>query len=205
MKDFSLIEKLQILMKIIFSSPLFLFCFLFLIIILGLLIISRTTKLKISKWFFVGIWAILFLIIIINYSDIVIKLTDEVLNYIFKILYFPDLPIYVVILIISNILLILSIVSKNIKKSYKVLNITTSIILDIMLVLVIDIVSRNNIEIYNSINIYTNSDLLVLLEVSIAIFVSWLLLNVLITAHNKLKKFDKVEYPKMQEIIFDEI
>lgn len=205
MKDFSLIEKLQILMKILFSSPLFLYCFIFLIILLGVLIVSKKSKIKISKWIFVGIWVTLFTILIIKYNNVVIELVDEVLDYVFKILYFPDLPIYVMTLIISNILFIMSIISKNMKKSHRILNIITTIILDFLLVLIIDIVSSNNIEIYNNINIYTNSNLLVLLEISIAIFISWLLLNLLLTAHHKLKKFDKVEYPKMQEIIFDEI
>ena len=205
MKNFSLIEKFQILMKIIFSSPLFLLCFIFLLIILGLLIINKKTKIKINRWFFVSLWGILFLILIINYNDIVFSLVDQVLDYIFKVLYFPDLPIYVVTLIISNFLLILSIVSKNMEKSHRILNIITSIILDVILVLIIEIVNSNNIEIYDSINLYTNSDLLVLLEISMAIFVSWLLLNLLITVHHKLKKYDRVEYPKMQEIIFEEI
>ena len=143
--------------------------------------------------------------LVIKYNDIVIKLIDDLFNYIFKLLYFPDLPVYVIILIISNILFILSIFSKKTENSYKILNTTTAVILDVILVLIIDIVSKSNIDIYNSINIYSNSSLLVLLELSVGIFVSWLLLNLLITANYKLKKYNKVEYPKMEEIIFEDI
>ena len=74
-----------------------------------------------------------------------------------------------------------------------------------ILVLVIDIVSKNDIDLYNSINIYSNSKLLVLLELSIAVFISWILINLLIRAHYKLKKYDEIEYPRMPEIVFEDI
>lgn len=203
--DFSLMEKLKILMNIIGSSPLFLFCSMLSIVILIFFIINIKKDKKINKWIFIGLWGILLIVLVIKYNDIVIKLIDDLFDYIFKLLYFPDLPIYVIILIISNIFFIFSIFSKKIENSYKMLNTITSIILDSILVLIIDIVSKNNIDIYNSINIYSNSSLLVLLELSVGIFVSWLLINLLITANYKLKKYNKVEYPKMQEIIFEDI
>lgn len=205
MDDFSLMQKLEILMKIIGSSPLFLFCFMLLIVILIFYIINIKKNIKISKWIFIGLWIILLLVLIIKYNNTMFELLDELFNYIFKFLYFPDFPIYIIVLIISNIFFIISIFNRKIQNSYKILNSTSTIILDSILVLVIDIVSRNNIDIYNSISIYTNSNLLVLLELSVAIFVSWILINLLITAHNKLKKYDKKEYPKMQEIIFEDI
>lgn len=205
MRDFSLIEKLEILMNIIGSSPLFLFCFMLAIVILIFYIINVKQNKKLNKWIFIGLWIILLLVLIIKYNDIMFKLLDEVFNYIFEFLYFPDFPIYIIVLIISNVFFIITIFGRKTQTSYKVLNAITTIVLDSILVLVIDIVNRNNVDIYNSVSIYSNSNLLVLLELSVAIFVSWLLLNLLITAHLKLKRFDKKEYPKMQEIVFEDV
>lgn len=205
MRDFSLIEKLEILMNIIGSSPLFLFCFMLAIVILIFYIINVKQNKKLNKWIFIGLWIILLLVLIIKYNDIMFKLLDEVFNYIFEFLYFPDFPIYIIVLIISNVFFIITIFGRKTQTSYKVLNAITTIVLDSILVLVIDIVSKNKVDIYNSVSIYSNSNLLVLLELSVAIFVSWLLLNLLITAHLKLKRFDKKEYPKMQEIVFEDV
>lgn len=205
MNDFSLIKKLEILMKIIGSSPLFLFCFMLAIVILIFYLINIKKDNKINKCFFIGTWLFLLILLIIKYKIVVIKLLDGLLDYIFKVLYFPDLPIYIIILIISNVYFVISIFNKKLRKSYKISNTITTIILDSILVLIIDIVSKNNIDLYNSINIYSNSNLLVLLEISIAIFISWLLINLLLRAHYKLKKYNKIEYPKMQEIIFEDI
>ena len=205
MNNFSLMKKLEILMEIINSSPLFLFCFMLAIIVLIFYIINIKKNKNINKWIFICLWGILLLILVINYNDVVIKLLDGLFDYIFKILYFPDLPIYLIVLIISNMFFIISIFSKKIKKSHKILNAASTVILDAILVLVIDIVSKNDIDLYNSINIYSNSKLLVLLELSIAVFISWILINLLIRAHYKLKKYDEIEYPRMPEIVFEDI
>lgn len=205
MNDFSLIEKLKILIDIIGSSPLFLFCSLLAVALLIFFIICIKKNIKINKYILISIWAILFIILVIKYNSIVIKLIDALFDYIFKFLYFPDLSAYIIILIISNIIFIFSLLSKEMKKTHKVLNISSGISLDVILILLIDIVSNNNIEIYNEINFYSNSNLLVLLELSVAIFISWILLNLLATAHYKLKRFDKIEYPKMPEIIFEDL
>ena len=205
MNDFSLMEKLGILMNIIGSSPLFLFCSMLSIVILIFFLINIKKDSKINKWFFIGLWIILFVILVIKYNNVVSKLIDNLFNYIFKVLYFPDFPVYVMILIISNFFFMYSVVSKKLENSYKILNTVSSVVLDIILILVIDIVSKNNLDIYDTINIYTNSSLLVLLELSVGIFISWLLINLLITANYKLKKYNKIEYPKMQEIIFEDL
>ena len=118
-------------------------------------------------------------------------------------LYFPNLAVYIVVLFISNIMLIYSILNRSICKSYKIVNVLSALLTDIFLVLIVDIVNKNSINVYEKINVYTNSDLLVLLQLTTAVFVSWLLINLFITAHRKLKRYDKKQYPDMPEIIFD--
>jgi len=107
------------------------------------------------------------------------------------------------VLIISNTCLVLSLINKKEPKIRKIINLICSGILDILFVFIISIVSKYNIDIYEEINLYTNSTLLVLLELSMGIFVSWILIRLFESAHIKLKKYDKKEYPEMQEIIFD--
>ena len=105
-------------------------------------------------------------------------------------LYFPSLPIYVSVLAISNTLFIISLFNKKTAKIKKIVNLVNSLILD-------------NINIYEKVTLYTNSSLLVLLELSMGIFTSWVLINLIINAHNKLKKYDKKEISTIPEIIFE--
>ena len=205
MKNYSLVEKSKILMDIILSSPLFLFCFMLGIAVLIFYIISVKKEKSINKWIFISIWAVLAVIVLINYNSIVIKLIDNLFDSFFEALYFPNLTIYIIILTISNFFFFYSIFSKKIDRKYKLLNFVNVLIIDIFLIIIIDTVKTNNINVYDELNIYSNSNLLVLLEMTSAIFVSWILLSLLVKTHNKLKKYDKKELPKMPEIVFEDI
>lgn len=203
MNDFSLIEKINILIKLISSSPLF-FAFsiigvLFLIVLIFCIIKNK----KLNKWIIIVIFTVIGLLLLINYGKILINVLDIIIDWVFMALYFPSLPTYICVLLITNTFCILSIFNKKQTKITKIINLITSIILDFFLFIIIDVVSNNNINIYEEINLYTNSSLLVLLELSMGIFVSWILINLILSAHNKLKKYDEKEYPMIPEIIFD--
>lgn len=203
MDDLSLVEKLQVLTDMISSSPLFLFCSMIAIALLIFFIICIKKNIKINKWIFIIAWIILGLIIIIKYNSIVINLIDNLFDSIFMALYFPNLTIYIIILAISNFFFIYSIFSKKMYKRHKILNIINAVIIDMFLIIIIDIVKTNDINVYNQLTTFSNKNLLVTLELNSAIFTSWILLSLLISAHKKLKKYDKKELPKMQEIVFD--
>ena len=204
MQDFSLIEKLKILMNIIISSPLFLSCLIVGIILLLVLIVCIVFNKKINKWIFIIIWGLLILILILGYRQVTLNLIDSLVENVFMALYFPNLTVYLITLFISNIFFIYSVIDKRIQKSHKILNIANCLIIDIFLFFIMDVVNKNSINVYDEITVFTNSDLLVLLELNSAIFTSWLLINLLISAYNKFKKYDKKKYPTMPEIIFDD-
>ncbi len=203
MNDFSLVDKLKILMNMIATSPLFLFCFLIGILLLVLLILYIKKGTKVNKWILISILIIICIMLIFNYNSILFHLFDDLINSIFMALYFPNFTIYLLILIVSNFFFIYSIFNKKVKNSYKIANTSCSLILDIFLIFIIDIVKKTGISTYDTLDLYTNSNLLVLLQLSSAVFVSWILLNLLLTAYHKLQRYDKIEQPKMPEIIFD--
>lgn len=205
MNDFSLMEKIQILMKLISSSSLFLICSILGIILLIIFIVCIILNKKINKLIFISISILVSFLLLINYGNIIVKILDTLIDSVFMALYFPSLPIYISVVFISNILFIFSIFDKNQTKTKKIINIFNSIILDILLILIIDVVSKNNINIYEQISLYTNSNLLVLLELSMGVFTSYILINLFVSAHQKLQKYDTNEPLKLPEIIFDDI
>lgn len=203
MNDFSLIEKINILMELISSSSLFLFFSMIGIALLIFSIVCIIKNKKINKWIIIVIFSMIGLIVFVNYSSIIIKILDTIIDSVFKVLYFPNLPIYITILIISNVCLIISLISRKESKIRRIINLISSSILDLLFVFIISVVSMYDINIYEEINLYTNSTLLVLLELSTGIFTSWILIRLFESAHTKLKKYDEKQYPEMQEIIFD--
>ncbi len=204
MNDVSLIEKLKALMNIIVSSPLFLFCFMMGVAVLILFIISIKQEKKVNKWIFISIWLVLAIIILVNYYSVVLKIIDNLFDALFMSIYFPNITVYFMMLFISNFFFIFSLLRKKISKKFKIINFINALIVDLFLILIMDIVTTNSIDIYDKISMYTNFNVMILMQLNSAIFLSWILISLLVSAHDKLKKYDKKELPEMTEIVFDD-
>lgn len=199
MNDFTLMEKLKILTDVIISSPLFLILIACAVIIAIFLIFKLTLDKTINRIAFISCWVVMLIAIFVKYIRIFFELIDNMFNMFFEALYFPSLSVYLIILVISNFFLIYSVITKEINKTHRLLNIVSAIIIDAFLIIIMEIVSKNDISIYDKLTLYSNSNLLVLLELTTSVFTSWLLLNLLASAHDKLKRYDK-----RPELIFDE-
>lgn len=202
MKDFNLFDKFKIVIDMIVKSPLLLLCVIASIILIVCSILYIRKSIKINKWVLISIWAMALLLFIINYNSILSALLDSLVNNVFMTLYFPNISTYALIVLVSNFFFVYSLVNKKIKNAHKILNIANALILNVFLAFIIETIKSLGITDYSSINIYTNSNLLVLLELSSAIFVSWILVNLFVTIYYKLQKYDEVE-EKLPEIIFD--
>ena len=203
MEDTSVLKKISVLVNVIASSPLFLFCCMIGVFVFIFYIISVKKKENTNKIVFIVIWLSLALLLIINYSTTLMGIVDNLFDDIFTALFFPNLTVYILILSIVNIALFYSIFSKNLHKINRILNFASGMIINILCLFIVDTVNKNNINVYEELTVYSNSTLLILLELTTSVFVSWILLGLLFKAHNKLKKFDKSKYPEMEEIVFN--
>ena len=203
MNEFSLIDKIKILMDLTVSSPLFFVCSIFCIIILiGLMMCIFLNK-RINKKLFFGIWIFIALIIIYRYNSIVFSVIDNLFDTFFMMLYFPNYIVYLLVLLISNICFAYFIFNKSSNKLTKIVSTFNAVILNILFFIIIDLISKNNINIYDSTSIYSNANLMALIQLSMGIFVSYVLILLLISASSKLKKYDE-EVVIKPEILFDE-
>ncbi len=209
MANYSILDKIKILFKTIISNPFFSLSALFGLILAILMIIDIIKQKKIRKRYYIAAWFFVFFFITTKYMKVIPKLFDNLINQIFMTLYFPSIGVYMFLLIAVNVGFIYCLI-KNIHKSYKILSGIISIILDLLFVIIINIIVENNIDITSEITLYTNSNLLVLLEISTALFVSWILLIIFISAYLKLKVLDNnllfekdLTYPEMDVYVND--
>ena len=112
--------------------------------------------------------------IYIYYED-VNNLINLIVDNIFLNIYFPSFYVYLFILILINIIGIYSLLKPKLEKSYKIINTTCLIISNFILALILEVISVNNIEIFKKESIFTNTNLVSLLELSINVFIIWLI------------------------------
>ena len=102
------------------------------------------------------------------------------------IIYFPSVLEYIIMLIISLVILFISLISRKTNKKVRIINtfvFSTNIFL---FFLILDQISKNNIDLSNKINIYSNENLMVLFELSILIFIVWVVGLILYKIINKI-------------------
>ena len=176
MIQFSLAQKLKMLVDIILSSSFFLATIIFGTIFVVMLIMNIRKKEKINKKLFILAWLFVIILVFIRYYNTLFTMLDNLVENIFVSIYFPNLATYVAILLITNFIFVASIIKKNISKFIIALNSISFIGINVLFFFIADIVVKENIDIYSKLTIYSNSNLLVLLELSTGLFTLWLII-----------------------------
>lgn len=186
MIQFSFTEKMKTLFEIVSSSPFFMFLIAFFILLSIVLFDTINYEHRKIKKMYVMIYLAIFLAIIIKYNSSLLQLIDYLINNIFIILYYPNLAVYILMIIIANILVVRAVFKKDISKSIKTVNIIFYCMKMFMMFLILDNITKNEIDVYSQLSIYSNNQLTMLVEISSALFFIWILLLFIIWMINKL-------------------
>lgn len=198
MVEYTLFEKIQTLFNLITSTPLFLVLLLGIaLMIIDMMFISK--KDKKTKIVYALISAIIIILFINSYFNSIKEIFDAVFKNIISIIYFPTMLEYIVTLVISFIILIISVISKKINKIIKRINIFVLSINTFLLFLIIDQINGIEIDLSNKISVYSNSVLMILLELSLIIFVIWIIGLLLYKIISGIISSKKVKVPFYEE------
>ena len=190
MADFSIFQKLKVFFNTVISTPFFIFYAILGIALITIMIYDIKKHKKFSKIVYITSFIFLFTFFLIKYFNIILKFLDSFIELLLNTLYFPNLGLYIGMLIIINTTLLLILISKKTSKSSKICTTVISIIIDFLFILIVGIVSKNRIDITSDVKLYSDSTILTLLQMSMALFMSLYLIILLIYLYHKLKKYD---------------
>lgn len=181
MINVSILKQLEILLNILKNNSYLMF--LSVIAILSFLILLLANKFKnkkITKILCISVYLIIFFLLFSFYHKEMFELFDYLVNNIFLFMFFPNLAVYVLVLIISNVIIIKSTFFSNYNKICRSINILFFVIFNIIFYLIIDNVIKNEINVYEQLSIYTNNDLLILIQLNMKLFLIWLIVLLII-------------------------
>ncbi|MDD2409829.1 MAG: hypothetical protein PHD03_03820 [Bacilli bacterium] len=198
MVEYTLLEKIKTLFNLVTNSPLFLILlFGIFLMIIDITFISKADK---KTKIIYSIVSIIVIILLMNsYFNSLISLFDTIAKNIVSIIYFPTMLQYILMLLVSLIILIFCITSKKININVKRINILVLIINTFLFFLILDQINDNNVDLASKVSIYSNSILMILLELSIALFVVWIIGLILYKIIKRLSLRDT----KVERIILD--
>lgn len=191
MADFSIIKKIKLVFDTAISTPFFIVYAILGLILVGLIIFDIKKDKKISRILYIVCIIFLATFFIIKYFDVIIKVIDSFVEILLKTLYFPNLGIYITILIITNLTFVFTTISEKSYKIYKIISSLITTLIDLLFIMIIGIISKNHIDISSDVKLYSDSTILTLLQISMGLFVSLYLLLMLARIHRRLKLYDK--------------
>lgn len=145
-----------------------------LLILLFIILFACKKNDKLIKVLYISLYAIILLGLAFRYKSYLLTLIDYLIENIVANLLFPNLAIYIGVLLILSIIVIVSIFSNKVKFYIKSINIVCFAIMQLFLYLIINNIITNNINVYEKLSIYTNQELLILVELSMQLFVVWI-------------------------------
>ena len=200
MKYTNIFDKMSYLFGMIGSSSIYPI-FLGIITLLTIILISR--KIKNNKVIVMMIisYLVMFVITIYNHPRSLGRVFDSISTNLFSNIYFPSTQVYLFTLLIIDIITITTMLDKKRDKAYRIANGICFFTTKFLLVLILDVVGKKKIDIFSKKSLFSNTNLVVLLELSIGIFIIWLLSLVVIYITNviisriavKDKKIDELE------------
>lgn len=187
MDRLSLFDMLTKFFNYLGRNPLFILIFAVLILVYFYLVLSPiyTKKHKIIYTLFFSIATIALIVI---YGSTFWSFIDYMIDNIFIAIYFPNLPIYVLMLLTTIIIFVVTMFKKEISKNIKKLNTFIFLLIIFLLLLSLNIVMTKNINVYSEIAIYSNEYLLVMIQMTMNIFTIWIIILLIIKLINKLGK-----------------
>ena len=146
-------------------------------IIVFLTIIFITTNgsnRKQSKRTYIIIYLAAFIFVAVQYGSSFMTLVDYAINEVFITYYFPNIVIYLIMLIITNVVLFKTIFSNKADFKLKVINSTAFALIMYLFILAIAQITNLELDVFNITELYSSNEVRSLLELSMFIFVFWM-------------------------------
>lgn len=203
MNQLTFFDKIQVLFRLLFSSPIIIGIFAFSLFLMIMLFFSAKLNKKLVKYIFIGIYVLVIGFSIVKYGSYFLTSIDSFLTLFMANIYFPVIPIYVAIMIISFIIMIITLSGRHKSRFIKILNIVFFTIIQMLFVVFIYVIESNNIDLSTNTGLYSNEQTMTLLELGMGLFVIWIVLLLVIIYLKKADKIFKVKKSEEQDD-FDE-
>ena len=177
MSPLSLITKLQTVFNVITSSNLYLMILALIVFLTLIFITTNGSNRKQSRRAYILIYLAGFIFLAVQYGNSFLTLLDYAINEVFITYYFPNIVIYILMLLITNIILWKTIFNDRIDKKLKIINSTAFALIVYLFILAIATINKLNLDVFNITELYSSNDVRSIMELSTLIFTFWIVIT----------------------------
>lgn len=170
----TLFDKLKILFDLMIGSPLFILIFIFSILTLCILLDLKDKQKNVTKLSLAGIYLLILLVLLIKYHSSALQTIDYFFNNLFIVFYFPNLAVYVVMIIIANILMYKNLFLDK-KEPIRIFSLCAYMIIMYLMMLIIHTIGIEKLDVYDQTSVYSSNSIISLVELSNIVFMIWII------------------------------
>lgn len=197
MTDFSFWDRIKTIFEMIFSSTFFISLFIVLILTIAILVLNHKIKTKTPKYLVILGYLCIIIFVLVKYGSYVLSINDSVVEKFFSAMYFPNLVVYLSMLLITLLLLAINFINEKFSLVTKICNVLCFGLIWFFFILVLDVMKSEGINVYEITEIYSNETLMILLQASMYVFFVWIGILLMNLAVRKISdKLDGVEKAK---------
>lgn len=190
--NLSLIDKIKVIFKYLFSSFLSVEIFILCILLLIILLFNLKKKNLYIQLAAIGVYVGFIIGIFISYTDYVKNCINSFFKFIMNYIYFPSPIAYFFIIVSVTFLILYTLFSKKMSNLKKVVNYCVFSLLYFFFMSFMSIVAYQNIDFTDYSVLYQNDVLLALVQISNFILFIWIIYSFFYYLYNYFKKrFDK--------------
>ena len=196
MDRLSLFDMFSKFFSYIGKNPLFIVVFIVFVLVYFYFVLSPifTKKHKIVYGIFLLMGLVALLII---YGKAFWEFFDYLIDNIFVAIYFPNLPIYILMVVLTIIIFVITMSSSKTTSTVKGINTGVFLFVLFMLLLSSNIVITKNINVYSQISVYSNDDLPAMIQITMNTFAIWmivlLIIRIIHVVGDKTEKIEETE------------
>ena len=189
--DLSLIEQLLTFITLPFQSFLTIEILLIFIILYIFLLYNEKRQNKKVKIALIALIIFFFSLLVFYFQEDIINVLSEIVRTLMRCFYFPNIIFYILTAIISLVILIYTMLKKNLVKLNKIITYTLTIIHLYLFTNFISLAISMNLSLIDTANIYQHDNMFVIVLVSQIIFIILIIYKVIYhfcyIRHEKLK------------------
>ncbi len=189
--NLSLIGKIAVLFKYIFSSFLAIEMFIISLLLFLILLFNLKRKNRIVQIIAVGIYIGFLVGIMISYSDYTRVCLDSFIKAIMNYIYFPSTIVYFFIIVFVTAILLKTVFSNKMTIFKKAVNYFFFSILYFLFMSFMALASYSGVDLINVVDLYKNEVILSIVQISNLLLVVWLIFTLFYELYKYFKrKFD---------------
>lgn len=173
MSNVSFLKRLGTIFSLIASQSFFMTLFMILLMTTSILLLNIKAKSKAPKYAAAIVYVGLAVLVLARYGSYVLSFNDSVVEKFFKAMYFPNIVVYLSMLVITLLLMAITIVDKKFSVVTKICNTTCFFTIWFLFVLVVDSIKKEQLNFYEVKEIYSNLSIMILIQASMYMFVVW--------------------------------